>query len=140
MSPSTRLTDCSPWLATAWLEIHELYVIDRPEHDLLVTCTYRSAQEQFALYCKGRELRDGVWVHDADARTSIVTNCDGTRVVSRHNRKPAEAIDFAVILPGGKLSWDPREYETVGVLAEQRNLVWGGRWAMADYVHVELRA
>ncbi len=137
--PSTRLTDCSPWLATAWLEIHEQYVMEHPEHDLIITCTYRSPEEQFALYCKGRMQSGATWVPDDDAETSIVTNCDGLRLVSKHNHKPADAIDFAVILPGGKVSWDPREYVPVGVLAEQRNLVWGGRWThLKDYPHVEV--
>lgn len=136
--PSTRLTDCTPWLATAWLEIHEQYVIERPGHDLIITCTHRPVDEQFALFCKGRILVNGVWVFDQDPVTSIVTNCDGTKIVSKHNKRPSDAIDFAVMLPGGKVSWDPREYEPVGVLAEQRNLVWGGRWkSIKDYPHVE---
>jgi len=138
--PSTRLTDCTPWLATAWLEIHEEYVREHPEHDLIITCTHRSREEQFALYCKGRrQIADGSWVLDDDPKTSVVTNCDGTKIVSRHNKKPAEAIDFAVLLPGGKISWDAREYEPVGVLAGQRGLIWGGNWkTLKDYPHVEL--
>jgi hypothetical protein len=137
--PSTRLTDCSPWLATAWLEIHEQYVQEHPGHDLDIRCTYRSPEEQFALFCKGRTLVDGAWVNDSDPSTSIVTNCDGVKLVSKHNVRPSSAIDFAVVLPGGKISWDPREYEPVGKLAEMRNLVWGGRWShLKDYGHVEL--
>ena len=138
--PSTRLTDCTPWLATAWLEIHEEYVREHLEHDLIITCTHRSPAEQFILYCKGRRLSaDGMWVLDEDPKTSVVTNCDGTKVVSRHNKKPAEAIDFAVVI-AGKVSWDHREYAPVGLLAEQRGLIWGGRWPrLRDYPHVELQ-
>ncbi len=137
--PSTRLTDCTPWLATAWIEIHEEYVREHPDHDLLITCTYRSREEQFALFCKGRQQNAaGLWVLDQMPETSVVTNCDGVKTLSRHNKTPSEAIDFCVVI-AGKVSWDPREYEPVGVLAEMRNLVWGGRWArLKDYPHVEL--
>lgn len=140
--PSTRITECLPWLATAWLEIREQYRQERPGHELVVTCTHRSREEQFALFCKGRRQRaDGSWVIDEDPKTSIVTSCDGLRILSKHNSYPAAAIDFAVILPGGKVSWDPREYEPVGVLADQRGLIWGGRWkTLKDYPHIEVPA
>ena len=137
--PSTRLTDCVPWLATAWLEIEEEYARDHPGHRVEITCTHRPAAEQFILYCKGRRrIADGSWVVDEDPKTAVVTNCDGTFKVSRHNLMPSEAIDFLVKI-AGKVSWDHREYEPVGLLAEQRGLIWGGRWPkLQDYPHVEL--
>ena len=139
--PSTRITDCLPWLATAWLEIEEQYEREHPGHRLIITCTHRSAEEQFALYGKGRrQIADGSWVLDEDPKTSVVTNCDGTKTVSRHNTMPSSAIDFCVLI-NGKVSWDIREYEPVGVLAEQRGLIWGGRWPrLKDAPHVELPA
>ena len=140
--PSTRLTDCVPWLGTAWLEIEEEYARERAGHRLVITCTHRKPEEQFILYCKGRrQIEDGSWVVDADPKTAVVTNCDGTFKVSRHNKLPAEALDFAVVV-GGKVSWDRREYEPVGLLAEQRGLIWGGRWTKPplgpDAPHVEV--
>lgn len=136
--PSVRLTDCTPWLATAWLEIHEEYTRDRPDHELLITCTVRSREEQLVLYRQGRwRNSEGVWVADDMGESAIMTECDGIKTPSRHNRKPAEAIDFAVVIVG-KVSWDPREYEQVGRLAEMRNLIWGGRAPRPDYAHVEL--
>ena len=66
-----------------------------------------------------------------------MTQLDGFRRVSKHNRDPAEALDFAVLICG-KVSWDSREYEPVGALAEARGLVWGGRWEhFRDCPHLE---
>lgn len=136
--PSTRITDCVPWLGTAWYEIDEQYRQEHEGHSLIVTCTHRPPTEQFALFQKGRRnLADGSWVLDEDPKTSVVTYCDGTVKISRHNKKPAEAIDFAVVI-AGKVSWDPREYEPVGKLAAQRGLIWGGNWKMKDYPHLEI--
>ena len=138
--PSTKLADCHTGLANAWIWIRETYHAQHPGHELILTCTHRPQEEQYALYCKGRrQLPDGSWVVDEDPKTSIVTNCDGWKIVSKHNRKPAEAIDFAVVI-AGKISWDHREYEPVGRLGEERGLVWGGRWtSIKDYPHLEVR-
>jgi peptidoglycan L-alanyl-D-glutamate endopeptidase CwlK len=55
------------------------------------------------------------------------------------------AADCA-FLRGGKLvisekdEWAMKGYELYGALAEEAGLRWGGRWAMRDYGHIELRA
>lgn len=136
--PSTRLSDCAPALAQAWVDILHAYREAHRGQDLIVTCTHRSVEEQAALYQKGRVLQDGRWVVDDDPKTSIVTNIDGITKQSRHNSQPAEALDFAVVI-GGKVSWDAREYHPVGVLAKARGLVWGGEWtSLRDFPHLEL--
>lgn len=137
--PSTRLADCINPLAVAYVQILNAYREAHPGHDLLLTCTYRSAEEQWDLYKKGRVLKGDVWVVDADLQTSIVTNIDGRTKKSKHNSQPAAALDFCVVI-GGKISWDPREYEPVGVLARDQGLVWGGDWVtLKDYPHLELK-
>lgn len=135
--PSRLLADCRPELATAWLTIEREY--ERPNREVILTCTYRSVEEQFALFCQGRvEGAAGLWVKDTDPATQIVTNCDGRRVRSKHNVNPSSALDFAVVI-AGKVSWHAPEYEAVGVLAERQGLMWGGRWtSIKDYPHVEL--
>ena len=136
--PSTRLADAAPALAQAWVDILHAYRDANAGHDLMVTATYRSPQEQAALYRKGRVLIGGTWVIDDNPTTSVVTNIDGMSKLSRHNSQPAEALDFAVLI-GGKVSWDAREYHPVGVLAKARGLVWGGDWVrLRDYPHLEL--
>jgi len=136
--PSTRLTDCADPLAVAWVDLLALYRETHPGHDLFLTCTYRSAEEQWELYKKGRMFRDGAWIVDTNPQTSIVTNCDGRAKKSKHNSQPSTALDFCVVI-GGKVSWDAREYAPVGELARRQGLVWGGDWTLKDFPHLELK-
>ena len=120
---STRLTDCVPWLAEAWLDIRERFERNHPDRQVLITATHREPEEQFRLYKIGRrQLADGSWVVDEDPTTSIVTQLDGYLALSKHNRQPAAALDFAIVI-GGKVSWDRREYAPVGELARPYGLV-----------------
>ncbi len=139
--PSTRLTDCVARLADAWCDIREAFERDHPDRALLITATYREPEEQFRLYQIGRrKLPDGSWAVDEDPKTAIVTQLDGYLKRSKHNSRPAAALDFAVVV-GGKVSWDRREYEPVGALARAAGLVWGGDWkTIPDAPHVELPA
>jgi len=127
LMPSTRLVDLDPELMDRFLDLREQYQQATPGHALLVTCTYRTVEEQAELYAKGR-TRPG----------AIVTNCDGVTHRSNHNVYPARAIDFAVVI-NGKVSWDPHEYAGPGALGEALGLVWGGSWTtLKDYPHLEL--
>lgn len=58
----------------------------------LLTCTYRSNEEQDRLYAQGRT-----------SPGKIVTNAKAGQ--SKHNKKPSEAFDIAIIVDG-KLEWD----------------------------------
>lgn len=125
---NAALTLAHPALQEAWSTMHLAYVAAHPGHDIVLTCVYRSPEEQAALYAKGRT-----------APGAIVTYCDGTAVRSKHNALPARALDFCVLV-GGKISWDPAEYAPVGMLAESRGLIWGGSWeTLKDYPHIELQ-
>ncbi len=96
-------------------------------HDLLLTCTARTVDEQRALYEQGR-TKPG----------PIVTQLDGVTSRSKHNLSPARALDVAVVV-GGKVSWEPAQYAPLGPLAEKYGLVWGGGWkTLKDYPHLEL--
>lgn len=115
-------------LRALWPDILSAYRSAHPGHDALLTCTYRSPAEQQALYAKGRSVPG-----------RIVTNCDGLKAVSKHNHFPSLALDFCILIHG-KVSWDSAEYVWIGVLAEARDLVWGGAWAhFPDYPHLELK-
>ena len=50
---------------------------------------FRTAEEQFELYKKGRELIDGVWIITGD----VVTKCDGYNILSKHQAHPSNAAD-----------------------------------------------
>lgn len=136
---STRLTDCVTKLADAWLQIKEDYEAEHPGHELVVTCTYRSPEEQFKLFQQGRrQLVDGSWVVDDDSATRTVTGRDGYKDKSTHNSRPSAALDFCLLIHG-KVNWDLAQYRVVGEMAEARGLVWGGRWrTLRDGPHIEL--
>ena len=97
-------------------------------HELILTCVYRSPEEQATLYAQGR-TKPG----------PIVTQLSGEPGHrSNHNLSPARAVDVAVIV-GGKVSWDAVQYAPLGPLAERHGLVWGGNWkTLRDYPHLEL--
>ncbi len=57
---------------------------------------HRSKEEQFELYKKGRELRDGKWV--ITDKNKVVTYKDGYHSMSKHNYLPSKAVD-AVAYP-----------------------------------------
>ena len=145
--PSRDLRDCEPLLADTWKIVAAEYHQSHGEIRLLIlTATYRPPAEQFALFKVGRRLQsDGdpedprAWGLDTDPATAIVTQLDGRRRFSKHNLRPARALDFCVLV-GGKVSWDPREYSPVGRIATTHQLIWGGDWAtLKDYPHVELK-
>ena len=89
--------------------------------DLLVTCTYRSNEEQAALYAIGR-TKPG----------RIVTNAKPGR--STHNNtlngKPAALAVDVVPLRDGKPVWSVSDpvWKRVGEIGEKVGLEWAGRW------------
>jgi peptidoglycan L-alanyl-D-glutamate endopeptidase CwlK len=95
----------------------------------MLTCTFRSQDEQDALWRIGRSE-------------------PGQRVtwtkISRHTGRTA--FDVA-ILKDGKPCWDTKvsvnendipDYLEAGQIGEEIGLVWGGRWRSPDYPHFEL--
>lgn len=97
---------------------------------LLVTSTYRSAEEQAALFAQGRT-----------APGPIVTSAKPGS--SYHNVR--RAIDVAILSPEtGTLDWRWMGsaaamplWERLARLAEGLGLHWGGRWKRPDRPHFE---
>lgn len=82
--------------------------------DVLIYCTYRSREEQDALYALGR-TKPG----------KVVTNARADQ--SFHNF--GCAFDF-VPMVGGKPQWaDKTLYLKAGLIAESVGLEWAGRWS-----------
>lgn len=99
--------------------------------DLLVTCTYRSNEEQAALYAIGR-TKPG----------RIVTNAKPGR--STHNNtlngKPAALAVDVVPLRDGKPVWAASDpvWKRVGEIGEKVGLEWAGRWTtFREYPHFQ---
>ena len=134
--PSIDLQSCEPKLREAFLRGKREAESALPGLTLRVTCTHRSAQEQFTLWQMGRAYQSGQWVVVDPAK--IVTQVDGAKAVSNHNHFPSRAIDFCVTW-GGKVSWAEADYNVVGPYFEKEGLVWGGSWAtFKDRCHVEV--
>lgn len=122
-----QLSEADTTLALRFVDAKAEYEKDNPGKHLIVTCTYRSPDEQWELYQHGRS-KPG----------PVVTQLDGRIKRSNHNVKPSRAIDFAVVV-NGKVSWSDQEYLIVGPYMERHGLVWGGSWPhFKDYPHVEL--
>jgi peptidoglycan LD-endopeptidase CwlK len=93
--------------------------MDENDIEFIVTCTYRSQEQQNALYAQGRTTPGKVvtWTKN-----------------SRHTKR--DAFDIA-ILKNGKITWDDMEYMAAGNIGESVGLVWGGRWHNPDYPHFQ---
>ena len=93
--------------------------------DLLVTCTYRSKEEQDALYAQGR-TKPGKKITNAQAGESP------------HNF--SLALDFVPIVDG-KPMWNDEHpaWRTAGNLCPAYGLEWGGSWSrFRDMPHVQV--
>lgn len=87
--------------------------------EFLVTCTYRSQQEQDALYTQGR-LHPG----------KIVT-------WTKHSKHAEhKAFDIAM-MENGKISWEDKNYQKAGKIGESVGLIWGGEWHPPDLAHFQ---
>ena len=83
-------------------------ILQERKIDFLVTCTYRSQEEQDKLYAQGRTLQ-------------------GKIVTKVKNSKHTEGAAFDIaILKNGKISWENRDYIAAGLIGMAVGLRWGG--------------
>jgi peptidoglycan L-alanyl-D-glutamate endopeptidase CwlK len=111
-----------------------LHLCDANQIDILVTCTWRSPQEQDKLYAIGR-TEPGRIITNARAGQSLHNWMTGGTPASR-------AIDV-VPLVDGKPVWDDKDplWQSIGRLGEAAGLEWAGRWKkFKEYPHFQLRA
>lgn len=127
-------------LSTAHEKLQTLFNAVIEEFDCTVICGYRSTEEQFELFKKGRERINGWWT--IVDKSKVVTNIDGNTKKSNHNYKPSRAVDV-VPYP---LDWnDTKSFiamaEVVRRKAKELNIdiKWGGDFtSLKDYPHFEL--
>lgn len=95
-------------------------------YDVLITSTYRSNEEQDALYAQGRTTPG-----------SIVTNAKGGQ--SMHNYKVA--LDFC-LMKNGKAEWnDIALFKRVATIGKECGFEWGGDWVQfPDMPHLQYTA
>ena len=108
----------------AWLANPQLARLGRP----IVTTGHRSVDEQNALYAQGRN-KPG----------PIVTYKRGGE--SKHNAKPARALDVAFLLDNGQVSWSAELLARFAQLMKAASpaVRWGGDWqSWKDRPHFEV--
>lgn len=120
---SRKLSDLTP--ATQIAAAHWLAECAAEGYDVLVTCTYRDAEAQNALYAQGRT-----------APGNIVTNAKGGQ--SKHQQRIA--IDFCPMSHGKCLWNDLVTFKFIGEIAERNGFEWAGRWkgSMRESAHIQL--
>lgn len=92
--------------------------------DVLITSTYRSIEEQNAIYAQGRTTPG-----------KIVTNAKGGQSMHNHH----VAFDFVPIVAGKAMWNDTKTFEHCGSIAESLGLEWAGRWKkMKEMAHCQL--
>ena len=116
---SRKIEDLTPELQTLYHKF-EAGMIEAGI-DFIVTCTYRSQEEQDKLFARGR--------------TSPGKKVTWTRR-SRHTERTA--FDIAVI-KGGEISWNEKDYDKPGRIGEKAGLEWGGAWKSPDRPHFQLK-
>lgn len=101
--------------------------------DILITCTYRSGQEQDELYAQGR-TKPGKKVTNAKAGQS--------KHNSTLNGTPASRAFDIVPMVGGKPQWAASHphWKLAGEIGERCGLEWAGRWTrFKEFPHFQLR-
>ncbi len=129
-------------LQKAWPLILKEFEKASPGYTLHITCSHRTPEKQFELYKLGRQNVGSIdfpkWtVVDMSKK---VTNCDGSKVISKHNHYPAQAIDVCVVdLKTKKVSWKDPLYQPLGKICKNLGLTWGGNWVgLRDMPHIEV--
>jgi peptidoglycan L-alanyl-D-glutamate endopeptidase CwlK len=128
---SRDITHCHIYLQTRWPALLKLFR-EKTNMDLIITCTWRSEEEQLRLWKQGR-TEPG----------KIVTNIDGYTKKSMHNFFPSKALDVAIDTEISeekvKVSWNEEHYKPLIGICESVGLVSGGSWQnFKDWPHVEL--
>ncbi len=102
--------------------------------DVILTCTWRSNQEQDALYAQGRT-----------APGKIVTNARAGQ--SKHNatrggQPCSQAFDMAPVV-NGKIDWGTSNpaWKQCGAIGKALGLEWAGDWtSFREFPHFQLKS
>lgn len=118
--PSRILTDCHLILQTQYTKAKAQFEAAYPNIVVLLTCTYRSNDEQNKLFLQRPK----------------VTNAKGGQ--SPHNFLPSFALDVAFKV-NGQVSWEIRHFINFSKFMLIDELEWGGNWKFKDYPHYEIK-
>lgn len=137
--PTKDINDAAKPIRDKWEEIKNAFFESNPGKYLVLSCVYRSPDEQLELFKKGRILgTDGKWYIQDKAK--VVTNVDGVSLLGAHNYKPSRAIDVAVVDNStGKYLWEEKFYYSLLEIAKRVGLESGGGWkSIKDWPHLQI--
>ena len=137
--PTKDINDACKAIRDNWESITTEFIRRNAGKYLVLTCVYRSPDEQLDLFKKGRiKGADGKWYIQDKAK--IVTNVDGVTILGAHNYKPARAIDVAVVdNQTGKFLWEEKHYFPLLQIAKGVGLESGGAWkSIKDWPHLQV--
>lgn len=125
---SRKLSDLHPHLADAFTKAKEVWATMYPDAPIpIISCTYRSKEEQNSLYAQGRTKKG-----------AKVTNAKGGQ--SPHNYLPALAFDVAFDNKG-KTDWSEKWFRQFAPLVlDAAGITWGGHFkSFTDLPHFEMK-
>lgn len=128
---SRKLSDLHPDL-----EVKANQMLAECKHqgiDIIITCTYRSAEEQLALYKQGRETPGKIV-------TAAKPGQSAHNSVNPNGSPSAQAFDVVPLI-NGKPQWDAQDpiWQRVGAIGKSFGLEWGGDWVgLYDLPHFQL--
>lgn len=139
---SRRLEDLVPELAEKAKQFRDL--ASKEGINIIFTCTYRSDEEQAALYAQGRksvqevnELRKKVNLPPITEKENVIVTY-AKEGQSKHNVR--QAFDVAIV-EAGKLIWDTKHpyWQKLGKIGKNLGLNWAGDWKkFKEYPHFEI--
>ena len=134
---SRLLTDAHPLLQQQFPLAKAAFEKDHTGVEVFLTCTYRSPDEQTALYNQPHDGKDNDGDKRIDEADEKVTNAKALQ--SPHNFKPSFAIDVAFKV-NGKVDWSNAYYIAFAKYMKTANIEWGGDWhSFKDTPHYEVK-
>lgn len=143
---SRRIEDLHPRMqkkAKKFLELAKQNGIE-----VLIYCTYRSAEEQEILYMQGRLEQFGITVEQLNEKRKKIglyplTEKEAKKIVT--NAKPGQSMHNhglafdCVPMQAGKPAWnDIQTYKKLAEIAKKIEMEWAGNWkTFKEYPHFE---
>ena len=135
---SRKIEDCDPILAEIWAKSVIQWKDKYPNRaQPFLTCTYRSNEEQTALYMNNKDGKDNDGDGLVDEKDVWRTNAKAGQ--SKHNLSPSKALDIAFKDADKKLNWSEGLFKDFAVIMKDNGAMWGGDWhSVKDTPHFEI--
>jgi peptidoglycan L-alanyl-D-glutamate endopeptidase CwlK len=133
---SRNISDAHPILQTQFSIAKPAFERDHTGVEVFLTCSYRSPQEQTALYNQPFDHKDNDGDGKVDEGDEKVTQAKAGQ--SPHNYLPSFAIDVAFKV-NSKLDWSSKWFSSFSKYMSTTTIEWGGVWKFKDTPHYEVK-